>query len=100
MKKAMNKMARRANNNMRAEYDFAGGVRGKHYRTMQAGYTITIHKADGKTIVKDVMPKGDAVLLEPDVQAYFPDSESVNKALRCLIPLLPQKHRAKTKHHR
>jgi hypothetical protein len=99
MKKAMNKMARRANNDMRGEYDFAGGVRGKHYRAMQAGYTITIHKADGKTIVKNVMPKGDAVLLEPDVQTYFPDSESVNKALRCLIPLLPKKHRAKAKHY-
>jgi hypothetical protein len=98
MKKAMNKIARRANSDIRAEYDFKGGVRGKHYRTMQAGYTITIHKANGKTIVKDVMPKGDAVLLEPDVQAYFPDSESVNKVLRCLIPLLPKKHRAKAKH--
>jgi len=97
MKKALNKIARRANNNIRAEYDFTGGVRGKHYRTMQAGYTITIHKADGKTIVKDVMPRNDAVLLEPDVQAYFPDSESVNKALRCLIPLLSKKHRAKAK---
>jgi len=100
MKKAMNKMSRRASNNMRAEYDFTGGVRGKHYRTMQAGYTITIHKANGKTIVKDVMPKGDAVLLEPDVQTYFPDSESVNKALRCLIPLLPKKHREKVRHYR
>ena len=99
MKKAMNKIGRRANNNMRAEYDFTGGVRGKHYRAMRVGYTITIHKADGKTIVKDVMPKGDAVLLEPDVRAYFPDSESVNKALRCLIPMLPKKHRAKAKHY-
>jgi cellobiose-specific phosphotransferase system component IIB len=99
MKKATNKMAQKKNNNMRAEYDFKGGVRGKHYRTMQAGYTITIHKADGKTIVKDIMPKGDAVLLEPDVKTYFPDSESVNKALRCLIPLLPKKNRAKAKHH-
>lgn len=84
---------------MRAEYNFTGGVRGKHCRTMQAGYTITIHKADGKTIVKDVMPKGDVVLLEPDVKTYFPDSESVNKALRCLIPLLPKKNRTKAKHH-
>ena len=99
MKKAMNKMARRKNNNMRAEYDFKGGERGKHYRTMQAGYTITIHKADGTTVVKEVMPKGNAVLLEPDVQTYFPDSGSVNKALRCLIPLLPKKHREKTKLH-
>ena len=42
---------------MRAEYDFRRGVRGKHSKAMQAGYTITIHKADGTTMVKDVMPK-------------------------------------------
>jgi hypothetical protein len=62
MKKEMNKMLRRKNNDMRDEYNFKRGVRGKHYRAMQAGYTTTIHKVDGKTIVKDVMPKGDAVL--------------------------------------
>ncbi|HHT9144942.1 MAG: hypothetical protein Q7J76_10290 [Candidatus Brocadiaceae bacterium] len=82
---------------MRTEYDFTGGVRGKHYKAMQAGYTITIHKADGATIVKDVMPKEGAVVLEPDIRAYFPDSESVNRTLRCLIPLLPKKRRAKAK---
>ena len=42
---------------MRAEYNFTGGVRGKHYHAMQAGYTITIHKADGTTVVKEVQPK-------------------------------------------
>ncbi|MFA4911800.1 MAG: hypothetical protein WC649_12280 [Desulfobacteria bacterium] len=84
-------------NDMRAEYDFTGGVRGKHYRAMQAGYTITVHKADGTTVVKEVMPKEGAVILEPDIRTYFPDSESVNRALRCLIPLLPKKHRAKAK---
>ena len=82
---------------MRAGYDFRGGVRGKHYKAMQAGYTITIHKADGTTIVKDVMPKEGAVVLEPDIQAYFPDSESVNQTLRRLIQLLPQKRRVKAK---
>lgn len=70
---------------MRAEYDFASGVRGKHHHAMQAGYTITIRKADGTTVVRDVMPKGNAVLLEPDVQLHFPDSESVNRALRHLV---------------
>jgi len=84
-------------NNMRAEYDFTGGMHGKHYRAMQAGYTITVHKADGTTVVKDVMPKEGAVILEPDIRTYFPDSESVNRALRCLIPLLPKKYRAKAK---
>lgn len=93
MKKATNRTARGRNNEMRAEYDFSKGVRGKHWRAMQAGYTITVHRSDGSTVVKDVIPKKNAVLLEPDVQAHFPDSESVNKALRCLIPLLPKKKR-------
>ena len=82
---------------MRTEYDFRGGVRGKHYKAMQAGYTITIHKADGTTVVKDVMPKKGAVVLEPDIRIYFPNSESVNRALRCLIPLLPKKQKTKAK---
>ncbi len=82
---------------MRAEYDFTGGVRGKHYRAMQAGYTITIHKADGTIITKDVMPKEGAVVIEPDIRVFFPDSESVNRTLRCLIPILPKKRSAKTK---
>jgi hypothetical protein len=91
-------MARTKNGGERAAYDFSGGVRGKHYRAMQAGYTITVHKANGTTVVKDILPKGNAVLLEPDVQAHFPDSRSVNKALRCLIPLLPKRRGAKAKH--
>jgi hypothetical protein len=64
---------------------------------MQAGYTITIHQADGTAMVKDVMLKEGAVVLEPEIQAYFPDSDSVNRTLRCLIPLLTKKHRAKAK---
>ena len=90
-------MVQMEGNDMRAEYDFMSGVRGKHYRAMQAGYTITIHKADGTSVVKDVMPKEGAVVIEPDIRVYFPDSDSVNRALRCLIPLLPKKRRAKAK---
>jgi len=82
---------------MRAEYDFTDGVRGKHYRAMQTGYTITIHKADGTTVTKDVMPKEGVVILEPEVRSYFPDSESVNATLRTLIGLIPTKHTTVTK---
>ena len=95
--KEVSKMVQMEGNDMRAEYDFMRGVRGKHYRAMQAGYTITIHKADGTSVVKDVMPKEGAVVIEPDIRVYFPDSDSVNRALRCLIPLLPKKRRAKAK---
>jgi hypothetical protein len=94
MKKATNKAGRAKNDRMRAEYDFSRGVRGKHCRALEGGYTVTVHRADGTTVVKDVVPKRNAVLLEPDVQAHFPDSQSVNKALRCLIPLLPKKRKA------
>jgi hypothetical protein len=74
---------------MRTEYDFRDGVRGKHYKAMQAGYTITIHNANGTVVTKDVMPKEGVVILEPDVRSYFPDSESVNTILRDLIKLIP-----------
>ncbi len=93
MKKASVKAAQ-AGNDMRAEYNFTGGVRGKHYHAMQAGYTITIYKADGTTLIKEVKPKAGAVVLEPDVREYFPDSASVNTALRSLIRLIPGKRKA------
>jgi hypothetical protein len=34
------------------------------------------------------------VHLAPDVQAYFPDAEAVNTALRGLIALIPTRRRA------
>lgn len=73
---------------MRSEYDFTASVRGKHSKKMQAGFSMTIHKPDGTTVVKEVKPQKGMVFLEPDIEAWFPDSASVNKALRCLIPLL------------
>ena len=52
---------------MRAEYDFSGGVRGKYYKQYTEGTNV--------------------VLLEPDVAEVFRDSESVNQALRVLIEI-------------
>ena len=52
---------------MRPEYDFSEGVRGKHYKGYQAGTNV--------------------VFLEPDIAAVFPDSASVNQALRLLVRL-------------
>lgn len=52
---------------MLEEYDFSGGVRGKYASRMAEGTNI--------------------VLLDPDVWAAFPDSESVNRALRLLIEI-------------
>ncbi|MEZ4705728.1 MAG: hypothetical protein R3A44_00900 [Caldilineaceae bacterium] len=74
---------------MRQEYDFRGGARGKHAKAMQAGYTVTIRNADGTVTTQQVEPRKGTVILEPDVLAYFPDSASVNHALRTLITLFP-----------
>jgi uncharacterized DUF497 family protein len=52
---------------MREEYDFSNGIRGKY----AAGYT------EGTNLVA----------LEPDVAAAFPDAETVNRALRELIEI-------------
>ncbi len=85
---------------MRSEYDFANmkdGIRGKYYKAYRAGHTVKIHTADGTTLVQHFALEDGAVILEPDVREYFPDSEAVNTALRCLIPLMPKKRRAKTK---
>ena len=97
MKKASNKNASADDDDMRSEYDFSGGVHGKHYHAMQSGYTITVHQPDGKTLVKEVRPRGDAIILAPDVREYFPDSESVNTALRSLIELIPKKRSPEAK---
>jgi hypothetical protein len=59
--------ARRRPDDLRPEYDLAqlkGGVRGKYYKQAIAGTNL--------------------VLLEPDVARAFPDSNSVNRALRLL----------------
>jgi hypothetical protein len=52
---------------MKAEYDIRGGVRGKYYERYREGTNV--------------------VLLEPDVAAVFRNSQSVNRALRMLIDL-------------
>ena len=55
---------------LREEYDFenmTGGVRGKYVERYRAGTNV--------------------VLLDPDVAAAFPDSESVNETLRMLLKI-------------
>ena len=78
---------------MRAEYDFSGGVRGKHAAAYNQGHTVTIHKKDGTTIVQNFFLEEGAVILEPDVREYFPDAKSVNNALRTLISIAPKTHK-------
>lgn len=87
------KIPRPADDEMLPEYDFSGkqAVRGKHAKAMREGYSITIHKEDGTTLVQNFTLQENAVVLDPDVRVYFPDSEAVNKTLRSLIALIPEK---------
>jgi len=76
--------AANARSGMSAEYDFSGGVRGKHFKSRLRGYVVRIHKADGTTEVREIDREG-SVVLEPDVRKHFPNSKAVNRALRKLI---------------
>src|SRR3989304_5658235 len=75
------------------EYNFRGkkGVRGKYYRAYRQGHTVRIYEADGTVSVQYFTLADGAVMLEPDVRAYFPDSDAVNETLRALIALVPNK---------
>ncbi len=94
MRNANSEQRNSENGDMLPEYDFSGGVRGKHYKAYRRGHTVRIRKADGSVAVQHFTPEEGAVILEPDVREYFPDSESVNNALRSLIMLIPRKKKA------
>jgi len=79
---------------MRSEYDFTGGVRGKHHKVLrEEGYIVRIYNNDG-TVTERRVAGERMVILEPDVYEYFPNSQAVNLALRTLISLVPEKRRA------
>ncbi|HEV7588452.1 MAG TPA: hypothetical protein VGO40_10085 [Longimicrobium sp.] len=60
---------------MRAEYDFRGGVRGKYAERYARGTNM--------------------VLLDPDVAEVFPDPASVNRALRALAGIIREQREHK-----
>jgi len=55
---------------MRNEYDFSKGVRGKYAQRYAEGTNV--------------------VVLAPDIAEFFPDAESVNAALRALVTVARQ----------
>jgi len=62
---------------MRAEYDFSTAVRGATAAKYAQGANIAV--------------------IDPDVLDVFPDSATVNRALRALAPVLRQQRRTGTK---
>ena len=53
---------------MLKEYDFSNGVRGKYVERFAKGCNV--------------------IVIDPDVAQVFPDSESVNQALRALAEII------------
>ena len=93
MKKNTTKAIKKTkNNDGRSEYDFSKAQRGRFYRPLDKGYTVHVRKSDGTEVVNHYTLKEGTVLLAPDVLEYFPDSESVNEALRSLIHLMENVH--------
>jgi len=58
---------KKASKDMRPEYDFSGGVRGKYVASFRKGSNV--------------------VVLDPHVAKVFPDSAAVNNALRALVEI-------------
>lgn len=63
----MNPSELAGNDDMRPEYDFSSGVRGKHHEQYKAGTNV--------------------VFFDADIAKVFKDSDSVNRALRLLLEL-------------
>jgi len=63
----MNQETARDDDDLRPEYDFSAGVRGKHFEAYRKGTNV--------------------IFLDPDVAAVFKDSAAVNSALRLLLTL-------------
>jgi hypothetical protein len=97
MKKKQASKQHKETDEMLPEYDFSGGVRGKHFKAYRKGHNVTVRKKDGTLEVRHFTLADGAVMLETDVRKYFPDSETVNKALRGLIALAPRKSREKAR---
>jgi hypothetical protein len=62
------KKAREKHTEMRGEYDFSKGIRGKYARRYARGSNV--------------------VVLEPDVAKVFPNAEAVNSSLRSLAEII------------
>ena len=76
MKKSKAKRTDPDRDTMRPEYDFSKGVRGVTAARYREGTNV--------------------VVLDPAVMDVFPDSESVNEALRALAPVLRRSRRGRS----
>ena len=70
----MSKAKKTDSDEMRSEYDFTGGVRGKYAERYPEGTTL--------------------VVIDPDLTDVFPNGQSVNRALRALAEIIRERRSA------
>jgi hypothetical protein len=86
-----------AKDEMRPEYDLSGGVRNRYAKQLrEEGYTLRVYHRDG-TVTEKRVSGAKTITLAPDVQKYFPTSQAVNRALRTLISIIPEKRKTAAK---
>ena len=74
--KKQNKSKARSSDQMRPEYDFSKGVRGKHAARYAAGSNV--------------------VVLAPDVASQFQTADDVNETLRAVAKLVERRRKRQT----
>ncbi len=73
----MKKIKTKSEAGMRKEYDFSRGVRGKYYKRFMEGSNVAV--------------------IDAELAKIFPDSKSVNQALRSLVTIARKSTRGKAK---
>lgn len=91
--KKTNNNPKTSDDDMLPEYNFKGkkGVRGKYYAGKDQAHEVHVRHRDGTVTKHEFSSLQKVVLLDADVAVHFPDSESVNRTLRTLIGLVPEK---------
>jgi len=93
----MNKVVQQSTKNKR--YDAISAFRGAGRGRYTTEHLIKDRhrereEEEATTAVRYFTLKDGAVMLAPDVKKYFSSSESVNRALRSLIAIIPAKKRS------
>jgi hypothetical protein len=75
------------------EYDFSNGIRGKHYKKFQDGFTVTVYSPNKETYLLNKKEKINYIKIDKDISKYFRTSDEINNALRAILSAIPKKQK-------
>ena len=88
MKKTYDKPRRNTRSvkdDLRPEYNFSKGTRGRYAKKTNEGILITVYSPNKRTANKAFRERQTLITLEPDVARIFKDAREVNAALRHMM---------------